>query len=112
VFGARLSPYIVAGVGGLSTLVPNANAALIGGQFYTTDPVTGQIILDNAPKAIVADNKPFFCFNYGAGVRATNLWGPVGVRADIRGRTFPDFAGSSLTWPEASAGLTLTFGER
>ena len=112
VFGSRFSPYLTAGVGGLSTLVQNGSAAIIGGQFYATDPATAAVVLDNGHRVIVADHTPFFSVNYGGGLRASNLWGPVGVRADIRARTFPNFRGSSMTWPEASAGLTFTFGER
>jgi len=50
--------------------------------------------------------------SYGGGIKATNLAGPLGFRLDLRGRTFPNFRGESLTWPEATAGLTFTFGER
>jgi hypothetical protein len=109
-FGSRITPYVTAGIGGLSTLVRHANAALIGGQVYTVDS-TGAPALDSGHKVIVADNSAFLSINYGGGVKATKLWGPMGVRADIRGRTFPNFRGNALTWPEASAGLTFTFGE-
>jgi hypothetical protein len=112
IFGARVTPYVVAGVGGLSTLLRNGgSAAILGGQVYTTDPATGNTVLDTGRKIIVADNSAFFSVNYGGGVKATHLWGPMGVRADIRGRTFPNFRGDSLTWPEVTAGLTFTFGE-
>jgi hypothetical protein len=111
IFGSRFSPYVTLGVGGLSTRVKNDVAAVIGGQFYTTDPNTGAVVLDTNRNVIVADNTPFFTFNYGGGIKATNLWGPVGLRADFRGRTFPNFRGDTMTWPEASAGVTFTFGE-
>jgi len=111
IFGTRVTPYVVAGIGGLSTLVRHGTTALLGGQVYTTDPATGNIALDTGRKIIVADNSAFFSVNYGGGVKATHLWGPMGVRADIRGRTFPNFRGDSLTWPELTAGLTFTFGE-
>jgi hypothetical protein len=107
----RFSPYVTAGIGGLSTLVRHDVAAVIGGQVYTTDPTTGQVGLDSGRKMIVADNSAFFTFNYGGGVRATKLWGPMGLRMDVRGRTFPNFFGQTMTWPEATAGLTFTFGE-
>jgi hypothetical protein len=111
IFGSRFSPYVTAGVGGLSTRVRHDTAAVIGGQFYTTNPTTGALVLDTGRQVIVADNTPFFTFNYGGGVKATNLWGPMGFRVDLRGRTFPNFRGDVMTWPEASAGLTFTFGE-
>jgi len=110
-FGKGVIPYVVAGVGGLSTLVENGTAALIGGQVYATDPATGAAVLDAGPKVTVADNSAFFSVNYGGGVKTTKLWGPMGVRVDVRGRTFPNFRGNALTWPEATAGLLFTFGE-
>ncbi|PYS32283.1 MAG: hypothetical protein DMG14_34925 [Acidobacteria bacterium] len=112
IFGRRVSPYVTAGVGGLSTQVRQDTGAVVGGEFYTTNPTTGTVVLNSGRKIIVADNTPFFTVNYGGGVKATNLWGPVGVRVDVRGRTFPNFRGEVLTWPEATAGLTFTFGER
>ena len=111
-FGSGVSPYVVAGVGGLSTLIQNGSSALIGGQIYTTDPATGATMLDPGRKVLVADNSAFFSVNYGVGVKAMKLWGPMGARVDIRGRTFPNFRGQTVTWPEASAGLLFTFGER
>ena len=111
IFGTRVTPYVVAGIGGLSTLVRNGTAALVVGQVYTTDPATGNAMLDTGRKVVVADNSAFFSVNYGGGVKTTKLWGPMGVRADIRGRTFPNFRGDTLTWPEVTAGLTFTFGE-
>jgi hypothetical protein len=111
VFGSRLRPYVTAGLGGVSTKVRHDTAAVIGGQFYTTDPTTGAVALDNGRKVIVADNTPFFTINYGAGVKGLNLWGPMGFRVDFRGRTLPNFRGNSMTWPEATAGLIFTFGE-
>jgi len=111
-FGSGVSPYVVAGIGGLSTLIQNGSSALIGGQVYTTDSATGTTVLDPGRKVFVADNSAFFSVNYGVGVKAMKLWGPMGARVDVRGRTFPNFRGQTVTWPEASAGLIFTFGER
>ena len=112
VFGSHVSPYVVAGIGGLSTLLQNGSAALIGGQIYTTDPATGNTVFDTGRKVFVADNSAFFSVNYGVGFKASKLWGPMGARVDIRGRTFPNFRGETITWPEATAGLVFTLGER
>ena len=111
-FGGSLSPYVTAGVGGLSTKVRNGTAAVVGGQFYTAVPSTDVVVLDPSQGVVVADNSPFFSFNYGAGLKATNVWGLMGFRFDVRGRTFPNFRGDVITWPEATAGLTFTFGEQ
>jgi hypothetical protein len=111
-FGGKLSPYVTAGIGGLSTEVRRDDVAVVGGQFYTTDATTGNVFLDTSRKMIVTDNKAFFAINYGGGFKATNLKGPMGFRVDFRGRTFPNFFGRGMTWPEATAGLTFTIGER
>jgi hypothetical protein len=111
ILGNGVMPYLTAGLGGLSTEVRQDVAAVTGGQFYTQNS-TGAVVLDTGRKVIVADNTPFFTVNYGGGIKADRLWGPMGVRVDVRGRTFPNFRGETLTWPEASAGLTFTFGER
>jgi hypothetical protein len=50
--------------------------------------------------------------SYGGGLKALQLWGPVGLRADVRGRTMPNFFGERLTWGEATGGLTFSWGER
>jgi hypothetical protein len=112
VFGTGVAPYVVAGVGGLSTLIEDGTTALLSGQIYTTDPATGATVLDSGHKTIVSDNSAFFSINYGAGIKMTKLWGPMGARIDARGRTFPNFRGQTITWPEVTAGLLLTFGEK
>jgi len=111
-FGSRVAPFVVGGIGGLSTEVRDGNAALIGGQFYATDPTTGAVVPSPTHTVAVRDNTAFFSVNYGGGIKAMNVWGPVGLRADIRGRTFPNFRGESLTWPEATAGITVALGAR
>jgi hypothetical protein len=60
----------------------------------------------------VLDDRTFFTFSYGGGLKALQLWGPMGVFGDVRGRTIPNFFSSSFTWPEVRAGLTFSWGER
>ena len=112
IFGTRISPYVTGGIGGLSTVVRHANAALIGGQFYRIDSGTRAPVLNPTRTVVVHDNSAFFSLNYGAGIKSLKMWGPMGFRVDVRGRTFPNFRGKSMTWPEATAGLTFTIGER
>ena len=45
-------------------------------------------------------------------LKGVRLWGPVGLRADFRGRTLPNFYGSSLTWFEMTGGFNIIWGER
>jgi hypothetical protein len=109
--GPRLAPYVTGGIGGLTTRVRDADAALISGEIYRNDPVFGPVF-NPTSAVIVADNSAYFSFNYGAGIKLLNAWGPVGVRGDFRGRTFPNFRGQSMSWPEATAGIVFTFGEK
>jgi Outer membrane protein beta-barrel domain len=107
----RFSPYIVAGVGGLTTEIRNGNAAFVNGGAPTTD-VNGNLIVDTTGARILHDRDTFFTVNYGGGIKAMNIWGPVGFRADIRGRTIPNFFHQTINWPEVTGGLLLSWGER
>ena len=110
-FGTRLSPYVVAGGGGLTTEVRHGSSAFMNGGGLVPD-VNGVLVPNPTPARVIHDGDTFFTVNYGGGVKAMNLWGPVGLRADIRGRTIPNFFHSSPTWPEVTGGLLFSFGER
>jgi hypothetical protein len=64
------------------------------------------------PELILDDGGTFFQFSYGGGIKGLELWGPLGLRADVRGRTMPNFFGSSVTWLETTGGITFSWGER
>jgi len=65
------------------------------------------------PPFVVSNGDTFFTFSYGGGVKALRMWGPVGLRADLRGRTLPNFYGhKSVNYPEATGGLTFSWGEK
>jgi hypothetical protein len=40
-----------------------------------------------------------------------NLWGPLGFRADFRGRILPNFHQSTSTWPELTGGVLFSWEE-
>src|SRR5262249_23150310 len=44
----------------------------------------------------LTDSSRFFTINYGGGVQASRLAGPIGMRIDARGRTAPNMIGSSV----------------
>ncbi len=106
--GHAVTPYLSGGAGGLTTLIANDGTSAIF--------MGGTTVRDGTPVARsthVLDNKDtFFTISYGGGLKALQLWGPFGLRADIRGRTMPNFFGEALTWGEATAGLTFSWGER
>lgn len=57
------------------------------------------------------DGDTFFNFSDGGGVKAPKLRGPIGLRADVRGRTIPNLHGESTSWLELTGGITISWGE-
>ena len=97
----RVSPYVSVGVGGLTAELRHGSSAFLqGGPFAA------------GPARVLSDGDTFFTVNYGGGVKAMNVWGPVGLRADVRGRTIPNFFHESPSWPEVTGGLLFSWGER
>lgn len=111
VFGARFAPYVVFGGGGLTTEVRHGTSAFLTGGGFAID-AAGLLVSNPAPVHVISDGDTFFTVNYGGGIKAMNLWGPVGLRADFRGRTIPNFYHSSTTWPEITGGVLFSFGEK
>jgi hypothetical protein len=107
----RISPYISFGGGGLTTEVRHGTAALLQGGGSVPD-ANGNLVPNPGPTKVIRDGDTFFTVNYGGGIKAMNIWGPVGLRADIRGRTIPNFFHSTPSWPEVTGGLLFSFGER
>jgi hypothetical protein len=110
-FGTRVSPYVTIGAGALTAQVRHADSAFIrGGGFMVDD--TGTVVTNTARTIRMDDGDTFLTINYGGGIKAMNVWGPLGFRADIRGRTLPNFYGETMTWPELTGGVVFTWGER
>jgi hypothetical protein len=64
-------------------------------------------------KTLTLDNNDtYFNFSYGGGLKAQRLWGPMGLRIDLRGRTMPNFHTQSITGFEATGGLLFSWGEK
>jgi hypothetical protein len=108
---ARVSPFVTAGVGGLTAQIRHASSTFVEGGGNVID-AGGAVVPNPARSVVMNDGDTFFTFNYGAGVKALNLMGPVGLRLDVRGRTLPNFYGHSNTWLEPTAGLVFSWGER
>ena len=103
----RVSPYLSLGFGGVTSIVGKTDDA------FTTDPIDeADISPVLGPRLTIHDGDTFFQVSYGGGIKALNLWGPVGFRGDVRGRSMPNFFGNSVSWLETSGGLTFTWGER
>jgi opacity protein-like surface antigen len=117
--GARWTPYVTVGVGGMTARIKNAENVLITGGGFIKNPLylnaaspVPQFIPNPVPVRILDNNDTFFTFSYGGGFKALRVAGPVGFRADVRGRTLPNFFGESTTWAEFTGGLVFAWGER
>jgi len=129
-FGSTVRPYVVAGFGGITTRIKNEDTFVLNVRPVTTvissqsagvaglvkeawaDGEPGAIRTVYVANDVLENNDTFFTFSYGGGLKATRLWGPMGVFGDFRGRTVPNFFGHSNTWPELSAGLNFSWGEK
>lgn len=110
-------PFVSFGVGGLSVKTSSGinmndhNAAVYVFPLSPLQATAGPI-----PNTIgtlsVSDNDTFFTFSYGGGIKGQRLWGPLGLRADFRGRTLPSFYGQTVNAFEATGGLLFSWGER
>jgi len=107
----RISPFVVAGAGGLTTSMPNASSTFIEGGGNVITP-SGAIVPNPARSKVMNSGDTFFTINYGGGVKFLNVAGPLGFRVDVRGRTLPNFFGQGTTWLEPTGGITLSWGER
>jgi len=133
-------PYVVGGAGGLTTRIANENAFVLNTRSFFVPGATPASLQNNSnlqnalpginttngvkfvgtptgtnvfvPNDVFGRGDTFFTFSYGGGLKATRLWGPMGVFGDFRGRTVPNFFGHANTWPELSAGLNFSWGEK
>ena len=102
-----VKPYVVLGAGGLTTRIKNADEFVLTVRSVSTP--SGPVFF---AKDVLDNNDTFFTISYGGGLKATRLWGPMGVFGDFRGRTTPNFFGHGNSWPEISAGLNFSWGEK
>jgi hypothetical protein len=106
----RFAPFLTAGLGFLSADVKDSGYyfALTGdtAHGFETPPV---LSVPNSRTVHLSSGDMFFTFNYGGGVKASRLLGPLGIRFDVRGRTAPNLFGSSATFIETSGGITFNW---
>jgi hypothetical protein len=123
---SRALPYVTVGFGGVTGYirdiptnedreVPLAFRGENDTEVKAADILAGARTINQGTPGrslILEDGDTFFTISYGGGVKALNLAGPLGVRADFRGRSMPNFFGNSVSWLEMTGGLTFTWGER
>jgi hypothetical protein len=107
-FGSYVRPYIVGGAGGLTTRIKDADEFVLNVNAVTMPCGCTKFFAND----VLESGDTFFTFSYGGGVKFQRVWGPMGFFGDFRGRTIPNFFGHATNWPELSAGLTFSWGER
>jgi hypothetical protein len=108
-FSPRFSnvvPYASVGIGGVTGFVGDVED--VGDE--SADAANFSPV--NGPSLVMEDGDTFLQVTYGGGLKALELWGPMGLRVDVRGRTLPNFFGNNVNWLETTGGLTFTWGER
>ena len=113
--GARLRPFVSLGLGGITAHLGDGKVAVSTSRhtIFLEDPFLGITRPFTSVQTVaIHSGDTFFAVSYGGGVKALQLKGPLGVRGEIRGRTMPNFFGSTTNWIEGSGGLTFTWGER
>jgi hypothetical protein len=105
-FSHKFSPFLILTAGGITTHAhtytftePGAIALASGDSLATLRTIQ------------VRNKNTFFDISYGLGIKSMKIWGPVGFRAEIRGRTIPNFYHGSPTILEATTGLNIIWGK-
>ena len=92
---SKAVPFYTFGVGAVTASVPAGSETMV-----------------LADRSIRIDSKDtFFTMNYGIGVKALRVMGPVGLRANVYGRTMPNYFGRANSWAEITGGLVFTLGD-
>ena len=100
----RAVPFLSVKAGGIT--------GFIGDPENVADNSADFATIATGPAVTLEDGDTFFQYSYGGGVKGYRLWGPLGLRAEVRGRTMPNFFGNSITWLETTGGVTFSWGER
>jgi hypothetical protein len=93
----NLVPFFSFGVGGVTAHMDSPDS-------FTTRFPNRSITIDS--------NDTFLALSYGGGIKALRLYGPAGLRANVLGRTMPNFFNRANSWLELSGGLIFTWGEK
>jgi hypothetical protein len=104
-FTHKFAPFFVLDVGGITTRTDGYTYPVAG-----KIPLASGAVLDTVRTVAVNSNDTFFNVSYGVGLKSVKLWGPMGFRGEVRGRTIPNYYHGSPTWLEGSVGINFVFG--
>ena len=99
---------------GTTTMGSTATTTTTAGSnpFGVNNSATSNVTSMASAGFVLNDGDTFLTLTYGFGIKALNLWGPMGLHLDVAGHTMPNFFGHQMSWPQATGGLTFTWGER
>jgi hypothetical protein len=102
----HVEPFVIVGLGAATAYIrgPSETVLLLDPTFRNPESALEPAVLN--------DGDTFLTLNYGGGFKASRLWGPVGLRADLRVRTMPSFFAHTTHWIETTAGFTVAWPER
>lgn len=103
----KFTPHLTAGAGALRLKLDDPFVQNV----FTQVQLVGGPTLDIIRPITMQDGNTFFTINFGGGIKSNRLLGPLGLRADARGRFLPNFYGASPIWLEATAGVNFMFGD-
>lgn len=106
-FTHKFAPFIVVDVGGITTRTNGYSYSIPG-----NIPLASGGVLDTVRTVSVNNHDTFFNVSYGAGLKSVKFWGPMGFRAEVRGRTIPNYYHGAPTWLEGSVGINFVFGAK
>jgi hypothetical protein len=106
-FTHKFAPFVVIDLGGITTKTDGYTYSIPGNIV-----LTGGQVLGTVRTVSVNQSDTVFNVSYGAGLKSVKLWGPMGFRAEVRGRTIPNYYHGSPTWIEGSVGLNFVFGAK
>ena len=111
----KFVPYLTLGAGALVQDISNPSDP------FDPEQVTYNVIVppfnNGGPipfttrQITMKDGNTFFTFSYGGGIKGQRLWGPLGFRIDLRGRTVPNFYSETINAFEPTGGILFTWGE-
>jgi len=92
---SKVIPFFHFGVGGVTARADSSVTTVLPDRTVTID-----------------NNDTFTAINYGAGIKVHRVFGPVGLRVNVLGRTMPNFFGRGNSWAEFTGGPVFAWGAK
>jgi len=112
---AKLIPYLALGAGALVQHISNPDNPFdpkeVTYNVIVPQFINGATIPVTTRQITMRDNNAFLTVSYAGGIKGERLWGPLGFRFDLRGRTVPNFYSETINAFEPTGGLLFTWGE-